>query len=70
MTRRPIPRRTVDAAGTEPNAWLKFTTGELEAKLSELRKLVDSGVLTDRSLNQQFTEIGIIENELARRHGG
>lgn len=70
MTRRRLPRRTLDAAGNETNAWLKFTTVELETKLAELRKLVDSGVLSDRSLNQQFAEIAIIENELARRHGG
>ena len=68
MTRRRLRHRPGVEAAEETNAWLKFTTGELETKLAELRKLVDSGVLSDRSLNQQFTEIGIIENELARRY--
>jgi len=37
-------------------------------KLAELQKLVDSGRLTDRSLEHQLTEMGIIENELAGRN--
>ena len=45
---------------SEPNAWASFTTMEL----------IDSGMLTERSVESQLTEIAIIENELARRHGG
>ena len=69
MTQRQCAYREIDAATKERNAWAKFTTVELETKLAELRKLVDSGTLTDRSLEHQFTEIAIIENELARRDG-
>lgn len=50
-------------------AWYGFSTDELERKLEELERLVDSGTLTDRSLSQQLDEIGIIHNELARRRG-
>jgi len=42
----------------------------LETKLAELQKLVDSGMLTDRSLDHQFTEIAFIERELATRDNG
>ena len=62
--------RATDAMTKEENAWAKFTTVELETKLAELRKLVGSGTLTARSLEHQFAEIGIIENELAKRDGG
>ncbi len=55
--------------GPEANPWATFTRAELEAKLGELRKLIDSGMLTDRSLEHQLTEVGIIENELAGRNG-
>ena len=54
----------------EANPWAMFTSAELETKLHELRKLIDSGMLTDRSMEHQFTEVGIIENELSRRDGG
>ena len=54
----------------DANPWAKFTTGELASKLRELRKLIDSGTLTDRSLDRQFTEVGVIENELTKRNGG
>ncbi|MGP1256875.1 MAG: hypothetical protein ACTS10_20830 [Kiloniellales bacterium] len=54
----------------EPNAWTRFTTVELETKRGELQELIDSGMLTERSVESQLTEIAIIENELARRHGG
>ncbi len=54
----------------DTSAWSKFTTEELERKLAVLRKLIDSGTLTDRSVEHQFSEIGIIESELAQRHGG
>ena len=53
----------------QTDAWAKFTTVELETKLAELQKLVDSGMLTDRSLDHQFTEITVIERELATRDG-
>jgi hypothetical protein len=59
--------REMDEATKKPNVWAKFTTAELQTKLAELLKLVDSGTLTVRSLDNQFTEIGIIENEVARR---
>lgn len=58
-----------DQRGSEANPWAKFTRAELETKLGELRKLIDSGMLTDRSLEHQFTEVRIIENELAGRNG-
>lgn len=48
-------------------AWRGFSTAELEGKLEELERLVDSGMLTERSLSQQLDEIGIIQSELARR---
>jgi len=35
-----------------------------------LRELIESGMPTDRSAEHQLTEIGIIESELAKRHGG
>jgi hypothetical protein len=54
----------------QTDAWAKFTTAELETKLAELRKLVDGDMLTDRSMDQQFTEIAFIERELASRDGG
>ncbi|MDA0991264.1 MAG: hypothetical protein O3A51_11000 [Verrucomicrobia bacterium] len=60
----------MDAATKDRNAWSKFTTVELETKLAELRMLVDSDTLTDRSLEHQITAIAIIENELAGRDGG
>jgi len=55
--------------GPEANPWATFTRAELETKLGELRELIDSGMLTDRSLEHQLTEVGIIENELAGRNG-
>jgi EAL domain-containing protein (putative c-di-GMP-specific phosphodiesterase class I) len=55
----------MDAAVKDQNAWAVFTTIELKTKLAELQKLVDSGMLSDRSLQHQFLEMGIIENELA-----
>jgi len=69
MTQRQRAYRELDAATKEQNAWAKFTTFELETKLAELRTLVNSGALTDRSLEHQLVEIGIIENELAKRDG-
>ncbi len=53
-------------SGRSP-AWYGFSTHELERKLEELERLIDSGMLTDRSLSHQLDEIGIIQNELARR---
>lgn len=51
------------------DAWAKFTTAELKAKLAALQDLIESGTLTDRSLDQQFTEIALIERELESRDG-
>jgi len=70
MTQRQRAYPRLDAAGKERNAWAKFTTVELETKLADLRKLVGRGTLTACSLEHQFAEIGIIENELAKRNGG
>ena len=69
MTQRPSARREMSVPPKEVNPWAKFTKAELETKLGELRKLIHSGMLTDRSLEHQFTEVGIIENELAGRNG-
>ena len=60
----------LDAPMNETNAWARLTTAELGTKLRELRKLIDSGILTDRSADRQLAEIAIIENELARRNQG
>jgi|GEM_PF-2128461 len=65
---RQYTRREMDAAWKEWNAWAAFSSAELKMKLAELQKLVDSGRLTDRSLEHQLTEMGIIENELAGRN--
>ena len=51
------------------DAWTRFSTEELRMKVAALRDLIDSGMLTDRSIDYQFTEIAIIENELAARDG-
>jgi hypothetical protein len=51
------------------DAWAKFTTAELKAKLEALQELIEGGTLTDRSLDHQFTEIAFIERELASRDG-
>lgn len=67
--RRHVAPRRIHTA-TDANPWAKFTESELETKLTELRKLIDSGLLTERSLEHQFAEVGIIENELASRNGG
>ena len=69
MTERQRAYPKIDAAAKARNTRAKFTTDALETKLSELRKLVGSGTLTARSLEHQFAEIGIIENELANRDG-
>ena len=66
---RPQASRSRIQAAQSANPWAKFTSAELETKLEELRKLIDSGMLTDRSMEHQFTEVGIIENELSRRDG-
>ena len=69
MTRRQYANRKASVPVREANPWAKFTTGELASKLRELRKLIDSGMLTDRSMEHQFTEVAIIENELSKRDG-
>ena len=70
MTQRSSAQPEKRLSPKEVNPWAKFTSAELETKLHELRKLIDSGMLTDRSMEHQVTEIGIIENELSRRDGG
>lgn len=50
------------------NAYQRFSTAELRKKRTELEALIDSGMLTERSLDNQHAEIAMIENELARRH--
>ena len=70
MTPRSFTRRETGLSPKDANPWAKFTCAELETKLHELRKLIDSGILSDRSLEHQLTEVGIIENELSRRDGG
>ena len=69
MTRGVLAHQGRNTAMTDTNAWAKFTTAELKIKLPALQKLIDDGTLTDRSADHQFTEIAIIENELARRDG-
>lgn len=49
------------------NAFAHFSTAELRKKRAELNALINSGMLTDRSLDNQQTEIAMINNELARR---
>ena len=70
MTQRSCARPEKSPSPQEVNPWAKFTSAELETKLDELRKLIASGMLTDRSIEHQVTEVGIIENELSRRDGG
>ena len=70
MTQRSYAPPETSLSPQEANPWAKFTSAELETKLDALRKLIASGMLTDRSLEHQFTEAGIIENELLRRDGG
>ena len=69
MTESQCTIQVIDAATKAQNAWAKFATVELETKLADLQKLVESGMLTVRSLEHQFTEIAIIENEFAGRDG-
>ena len=70
MTHRSCAHPETSLSAKKANPWAEFTAAELERKLQELRKLIDSGMLTDRSIENQFTEVGIIENELSRRDGG
>ena len=70
MTQRSYTPFSTGEPVRDANPWAKFTAAELETKLAELRKLIDSGILTDRSMEHQFTEVSIIENELSRRDGG
>ena len=49
------------------SSYQRFSTGELREKHAELKALIDSGMLTNRSLDNQHAEIAMIENELARR---
>ena len=70
MTQRSCASPETSLPTKEANPWAKFTSAELETKLHELRKLIDSGMLTDRSMERQFTEVGIIKNELSKRDDG
>ena len=70
MTRALLVHRGRMREMKQTDAWAKFTTAELKAKLEALQELIESGTLTDRSLDHQFTEIAFIERELASRDGG
>ena len=50
MTESQCTIQVIDAATKAQNAWAKFATVELETKLADLQKLVESGMLTVRSL--------------------
>jgi hypothetical protein len=52
------------------SAWEQFTSAKLEQKLMVLREAIESCMLTDHPAEHQLTEIGIIESEVAERHGG
>ena len=52
------------------NPWAKFTTTELERKLAELRKLIDSGMLTDRSLDHQLLKLALSSVSLRNAMAG
>ena len=54
----------------DTSAWTKFAAEDLEEKLIVLRELIESGMLTDRSVEHQLIEIGMTESEMAKRHGG
>jgi len=70
MTRALLVDRGSNTAMKQTDAWAKCTTVELETKFVELQKMVDSGMMTDRLLDYQFTEVAFIERELATRDGG
>jgi hypothetical protein len=52
------------------SAWEQFMSAKLEQKLMVLREPIESCMLTDHPAEHQLTEIGIIESELVKRHGG
>jgi hypothetical protein len=52
------------------SAWERFMSAKLEQKLMVLREPIESCMLTDHPAEHQLTEIGIIESELVKRHGG
>jgi hypothetical protein len=52
------------------SAWELFMNAEPEQKLIMLREAIESCMLTDRPAEHQLTEIGIVESELVKRHGG
>ena len=70
MTQRSCARPETSLSPKEANPWAKLASAELETKLDELRKLITGGMLTDRSMEHQFTEVGIVETGLSRRDGG
>ncbi|MEM1048335.1 MAG: hypothetical protein AAGL24_19450 [Pseudomonadota bacterium] len=69
MTRKSSRRRQPGADPVSEAPWAGFTSEELEAKRAALLKLLDSGTLTARSLDQQLAEITMIDIELDRRDG-
>lgn len=64
-----VPNRLMNRTERD-KAYGRFSAAELRKKQAELKALIDSGMLTDRSLDNQHAEIAMIENELARRDGG
>lgn len=69
MTKRPSRRRQPGANEVPEAPWAGFTSVELQAKRAALLKLLESGTLTARSLDQQRAEITMIDTELDRRNG-
>ena len=45
-------------------------SAKLEQKLMVLREPIENCMLTDHLAEHRRTEIGIIESELVKRHGG
>ena len=45
-------------------------SAKLEQKLMLLREPIESCMLMDYPAEHQLTEIGIVESELVKRHGG
>ena len=49
---------------------MRFTSAKLEQRLMVLREAIESCMLMDYPAEHQLTEIGIIESELVKPHGG
>ena len=67
MTARPSANRETSLAQKETDHWAKFAAAEFEAKLAELRKLIDSGTQKDRSRGRQLTETNKVDSEPSTR---